>query len=131
MFVLLSVCVNAFKHVAQNNVADFQAKSWNCLLLAALQIVICGLPSSADTKAMINCVHSRHLSRRVLIVLDPYKQDSFLRSRRQSLDSFVPVDGRATAYVCDNFTCSLPITGVAALDKLLSESAAAAADDFD
>jgi len=27
MFVLLSVCVNAFKHVAQNNVADFQAKS--------------------------------------------------------------------------------------------------------
>ena len=80
---------------------------------------------------MINCVHSRHLSRRVLIVLDPYKQDSFLRSRRQSLDSFVPVDGRATAYVCDNFTCSLPITDVAALDKLLSESAAAAADDFD
>jgi len=73
-------------------------------------------------------VNSRHLPRKVLIVLDPDKEDCFLRSRRHSLGSFIQVDGRATAHVCDNFTCSLPVTDVAALDKLLSDSAAAAAD---
>ena len=78
---------------------------------------------------MTQCVHSRHLPRRNLIVLDPYKQDSFLRSRRQSLSSFTQVDGHATAYVCDNFTCSLPITDVTALDKRLSDGAVAAAVD--
>ena len=87
-----------------------------------MQIVVCGSPSSADTKAMIHCVYSRHLPRSVLIVLDPEKQDSFLRSRRQSLESFSPVNGKATAYVCDNFTCSLPVTDVAALGKLLSDA---------
>jgi len=80
---------------------------------------------------MIQCVHSRHLPRKVLIVLDPDKQDSFLRSRRQSLGSFTQVEGRATAHLCDNFTCSLPVTDVAGLDKLLSDSAAAVVADFD
>jgi len=101
------------------------------ILLAVLQVVICGSPLSEDTKAMIQCVHSKHLPRKVLIVLDPAKQDSFLRSHRRSLDSFTQVDGRVTAHVCDNFTCSLPVTDITALDKLLSDSAAAAAGDFE
>ena len=101
----------------------------NASLPTVLQVVICGSPSSADTKAMTGCVHLRHQPRRVLIVLDPVKQDSFLRSRRPSLGSFTQVNGRATAYVCDNFTCSLPVTDVVALDKLLSDSSTAAATD--
>jgi len=78
---------------------------------------------------MTECVHSRHLPRKHLIVLDPQKQDSFLRSRRQSLGSFTQLGGHVTAYVCDNFTYSLPVTDVAALDKLLSDGAAAVVDD--
>jgi len=80
---------------------------------------------------MAQCVHLRHLPRKVLIVLDPVNHDSFLRSRRQSLDSFTQVDGHATAYVCDNFTCSLPVTDTDALGKLLSDGAVAAATDVD
>jgi len=94
-----------------------------------LQIVICGSPSSSDTRAMVSCVHSRHLPRKALIVFDPFQQDSFLRRRRLSLDSFNQVDGRATAYVCDNFTCSLPVTDVSALDRMLSDTGIVAVDD--
>jgi len=65
-----------------------------------------------------------------VIVFDPDKQDSILRSRRPSLGSFTQVDGCTTAYVCDNFTCSLPVTDVTALEKLLSDGAATATADF-
>jgi len=78
---------------------------------------------------MARCVHLRYLPRRVLIVLDPGIRDSFLRGRRQSVGSFTQVDGRVTAYVCDNFTCSLPVTDVTALDMLLSDSRTAASTD--
>jgi len=78
---------------------------------------------------MAQCVHLRHLPRRVLIVLDPVIQDSFLRSHRQSLGYFTQVDGRVTAYLCDNSACSLPVTDVAALDKLLADSGTAASTD--
>jgi uncharacterized protein YyaL (SSP411 family) len=32
------------------------------------------------------------------------------------------VDGKATVYVCHNFTCSLPVTEPAALTALLSNA---------
>jgi hypothetical protein len=37
------------------------------------------------------------------------------------------IDGRATAYVCRNFACRLPITDPAALREQLAASASAAA----
>jgi uncharacterized protein YyaL (SSP411 family) len=34
-------------------------------------------------------------------------------------DSMPPVDGLATAYVCENYACNLPVTETAALAELL------------
>jgi uncharacterized protein YyaL (SSP411 family) len=37
----------------------------------------------------------------------------------QAAQPMPAVDGRPTAYVCENFACQLPVTSVAALDELL------------
>ena len=35
------------------------------------------------------------------------------------LATMKPLDGKATAYVCENFACQLPVTEVEAFRKLL------------
>jgi uncharacterized protein YyaL (SSP411 family) len=39
----------------------------------------------------------------------------WLAARRPYLASMKPVDGKATAYVCENFTCQAPVNSAADL----------------
>jgi uncharacterized protein YyaL (SSP411 family) len=62
---------------------------------------------------------------------DPVMREMLAAIRRRFMPSAVvmraeqaglempAVEGRPTAYVCENFTCKLPVTSVAALDELL------------
>lgn len=45
--------------------------------------------------------------------------DGFLRQRLPALSSMTPQGGIATAYVCQDFTCSLPVTDPQELRRLL------------
>lgn len=46
-------------------------------------------------------------------------EDGFLQQRLPALYSMTPQDGVATAYICQNFTCSLPVTDPQELRRLL------------
>ena len=87
------------------------------MLMAALsaheasicQVVIVGPPTRADTRRLLGALGSRFLPFAVCIPVDP--------DHRENLSSLVPgvgamslVDGRATAYVCTDFTCQAPTT---------------------
>ncbi|XP_071796859.1 spermatogenesis-associated protein 20-like [Asterias amurensis] len=82
------------------------------------QIIIRGQPEAEDTKALLRCVHSRFLPNKILILNDG-NNASFLSSKLSLLSSLAMVDGKATAYVCENFQCQLPVTSVAELEKVL------------
>lgn len=84
-----------------------------------LQIIIRGDLNSSDTKDLITCVQSLFLPHKVLI-LDDGRQDSFLYKKLQVLSSLEMKDGKATAYVCENYTCSLPVNTVDELKQMLS-----------
>jgi hypothetical protein len=45
---------------------------------------------------------------------------AFLAQKLEVLREMKPVDGKATAYVCENFTCQAPVTDPAALRALLA-----------
>uniref|UniRef100_A0A8C9KL28 Spermatogenesis-associated protein 20 n=1 Tax=Panthera tigris altaica TaxID=74533 RepID=A0A8C9KL28_PANTA len=84
------------------------------------QIVICGDPQAKDTKALLQCVHSIYIPNKVLILAngDP---SSFLSRQLPFLSTLRRLEDRATAYVCENQACSMPITEPCELRKLLHQ----------
>lgn len=84
------------------------------------QIVICGLPDAEDTASLISCVNSLFLPHKVLMLADG-STEGFLYDKLPILSTLVPQDGKATAYVCENFVCALPVTCPQELRRLLME----------
>ncbi|XP_063446379.1 spermatogenesis-associated protein 20-like isoform X1 [Mytilus trossulus] len=83
------------------------------------QIILVGDPGSEDLTALIDCVNSHFIPNKVLIKSDG-QNDSFLKSKLDILQTLTKKDGKATAYVCENYTCSLPVTSTEQLLKLIS-----------
>ena len=86
------------------------------LLSTPKEIAIAGQQESEDTQAALTAVHSRYVPNKVLA----------LASDAEGLSDLIPllegktqVDGRATIYVCENYTCQAPITDVEELAELL------------
>ncbi|XP_061611867.1 spermatogenesis-associated protein 20 isoform X2 [Phyllopteryx taeniolatus] len=82
------------------------------------QVVICGQRDSPDTKGLLEAVNSLFVPHRVLMLLDG-KADSFLCQRLPALSAMSQQGIVATAYVCQDFTCSLPVTEPQELRRLL------------
>ena len=81
------------------------------------EIVIVGDAESPETASLAAEVHRRYMPNRVLVGWsgDPSPlADSPLLSGRSA------VDGRATAFVCENYVCALPVTEPTALAEQLS-----------
>ncbi len=83
------------------------------------QIVIAGKQDDAGTRALLREVHQHFLPGRILILADGGPGEKFLGDRLEVLREMKPIDGQATAYVCENFTCKAPVTDAAALRKIL------------
>nr|XP_015211393.1 PREDICTED: spermatogenesis-associated protein 20 isoform X2 [Lepisosteus oculatus] len=84
------------------------------------QVVICGCPDSEDTMRLLSCVNEHFVPHKVLLMADG-NADNFLYQRLPVLSTMAPQGGKATAYVCKNFTCSLPATTAKELHRLLLE----------
>ncbi|XP_020795386.2 LOW QUALITY PROTEIN: spermatogenesis-associated protein 20 [Boleophthalmus pectinirostris] len=84
------------------------------------QIVICGQKDAPDTASLVAAVNSLFLPHKVLMLCDGVS-DSFLRTRLPALSSMSPGGGHeaARAYVCQDSTCSLPLTDPQELRNLL------------
>ncbi|CAG2247566.1 Spermatogenesis-associated protein 20 [Mytilus edulis] len=83
------------------------------------QIILVGDPGSEDLTALIDCLNSHFIPNKVMIKSDG-QNDSFLKSKLDILQTLTKKDGKATAYVCENYTCSLPVTSTEQLLKLIS-----------
>ena len=84
------------------------------------EIAIIGDPMAADTRALVAEV--TNTAYRPNIVLAVAAPDDELAARTVPLlRDRVARDGRATAYVCERFTCKLPVTDVAALREQLGD----------
>ncbi len=82
------------------------------------EIVIVGPPDAPETQAMLAEVGRRFLPSRVVVGMSdpasPPIKDSPLLEQRAMLD------GKPTAYVCENYACQLPVTDPAALTAQLA-----------
>lgn len=126
----------AFETRAQEVIAAFSASltqqpGGSPMLLQALdfhigpsrEIVIAGAPDDPVVRGMLAAVRERFLPSKV-IALHPVAADA-----AEALTTLVPFmkpqiarAGRATAYVCENYACRLPVADVAGLVKLLEDA---------
>jgi hypothetical protein len=83
------------------------------------QIVIAGERDGGDTAALVAEVHRHFLPHKILLLADGGEGQRYLEEKLEALRGMKPVDGKAAAYFCENFTCQAPVTDPAELPKLL------------
>lgn len=89
------------------------------LLGPAYEVVITGDRNSEDTKNMIAALNKRYIPNKV-VVLNPTNEDNReLISVAAYVSNQKAIDGKATAYVCKNFTCGRPTTEIEQMLKSL------------
>ena len=76
------------------------------------QVVIIGHPDAEDTRAMRAVLAELYLPFSVTIVVEPGARQERLAKALPFVEPMTMRDGRATAYVCRNFTCQEPVTTV-------------------
>ncbi len=83
------------------------------------QIVIAGKREDEGTRALLREVHRHYSPGKILILADDGDGEKFLGERLEVLREMKEIEGKATAYVCENFTCKAPVNDAAALGKIL------------
>ncbi len=81
------------------------------------EIAIIGDPRQADTRALLEVVNERYLPDSVLACASP--RDIEAVQAIPLLADRPMQDGKATAYVCQNFACLAPVNTPEELEKLL------------
>ena len=87
---------------------------------APRQIVIAGNGSSPRTTEFLDEIARHFLPNIVLLSADGGDGQKFFSERLPFMASMAPKDGSATAYVCENYVCELPVNEIEQLAALLS-----------
>jgi len=83
------------------------------------QIVIAGRTDTDATKALLAEIHRHFLPNKILILADGGEGQTFFSGKNEAIRAMTPIDGKPATYVCENFTCKVPVTDPKALRDLL------------
>ena len=89
-------------------------------LSAPRQIVIAGARDSTETRALLREVHRHYLPNTVFLLADGAEGEAFLAEKLEALREMKMLDGKSTAYVCENFTCQAPVNDPQTIGAVLS-----------
>ena len=84
------------------------------------QVIIAGKPDATDTRELLQETRRHYLPNTVVLLADGGEGQKFLAGKLEEMKEMKPVDGKAAAYVCENFTCKAPVTSAEELRKLLT-----------
>jgi len=83
------------------------------------EIVIAGDAGSDDTKQMLKLTRSRFLPNTVVLFHPTGQAGEDIEKIVPFTASQKPINSKATAYVCENYTCKQPINNIKDLEKVL------------
>jgi hypothetical protein len=75
----------------------------------ARQIVIAGDTNNGDTRELLREVYSRYLPNTLVLLADGRENQAFLKEYLPFMATVQKIDGKASAYVCENFTCKMVV----------------------
>jgi uncharacterized protein len=84
-----------------------------------VQIVLAGRRDLPETAELLRVIRERYLPNKVVLLADGSRGQNWLAQHIEALGLMVPVQGRAAAYLCQNFACELPVTEPEQLAQLL------------
>jgi hypothetical protein len=90
-----------------------------------VQVVVAGAPEAADTRELLRSARAPLRPAKVVILADGGAGQEWLARHAGTLREMRPVEGRAAAYVCENFICRTPTTDPQELARLLRAKAVA------
>jgi uncharacterized protein len=85
------------------------------------QIIIAGAPQREDTRKMLREVHRQYIPGKIVLLADGGAGQQFLMQYLPFLKTVKRLDGKATAYVCEDYACKLPTTDAAVMLKQLKK----------
>jgi uncharacterized protein YyaL (SSP411 family) len=85
------------------------------------QVVIAGRKDSPDTRLLLNTLHAAYLPDATVLLADGGAGQKELGKRLVFIRDVTMIDGKATAYVCQNFVCRLPTTEAKVMMEQLQE----------
>ena len=94
--------------------------AWITAQTAPRQIVLVGASRDAAMEAMLKSIAQHFLPFTTTIAIHSDEARAALAAWMPGLESMVAVDGKTTAYVCEDFACQLPVTEVEELAKRLN-----------
>jgi uncharacterized protein YyaL (SSP411 family) len=83
------------------------------------EIILAGRLDSAEMRALLHELNTRFVPSRVVLLVDSPEAQQALAAGIPSVESMRPLDGRASAYVCRNYTCQLPVSEPAKFAELI------------
>jgi hypothetical protein len=89
----------------------------------SFEVVVAGVPTADDTKAMLRAVEAPFLPGKVVLFRPAGEESPEIADVAPFTRPLVPLDGHATAYVCRNHACRMPTTDVARVLELLESPA--------
>jgi len=92
------------------------------------QIVLAGKPDAPDTRAMLHAIGGQFLPDKIILGADGAAGQQFLSAKMDFLRGVNPIDGKATAYVCQGYVCQQPTHDIETMLRLLGVGAAINAD---
>jgi uncharacterized protein YyaL (SSP411 family) len=105
-----------------------QSPGYSSAMLTALnfwigptqEIVIVGDANAADTKQMLKLIRSKFLPNAVVLLHEQDDANSDIYRIVPFIKNQAVIEGKATAYVCENYVCKRPVNKIDDLDKMLS-----------
>ena len=88
----------------------------------SLEIVIAGEVQSEDTQNMLQTLYRSFVPNKVVLLHPTGEEAKDIEALAPFTREQQSVEGKATAYICRNFTCQAPITDVEKLTSLLEQS---------
>ena len=83
------------------------------------QLIICGDPDNKDTRNLLQKVNNRYLPFLQILLADDVDHRQLYAGSLNFIDGLEQVDGKATAYLCMDYSCQMPTNEAEELAQML------------
>jgi uncharacterized protein YyaL (SSP411 family) len=84
-----------------------------------MQVILAGQKDRPETAELLRVIRKRYLPNKVVLLADGSEGQNWLAQHIEALRLMAPVHGQTAVYVCQNFTCELPVTEAEQLAQVL------------